>query len=173
MSSALYRLGRWAVSARRWVIAGWLVLLVLLGAVAGLANQGLDRNITIPGTESQAALDSLAKTFPQVSGTSAQLLAVAAEGDQITDATYREAITSTIAELEKLDQVETVVSPFDDDVSGAISDDGDAAVIQVQMTGDLGDISVSTEDALREITSELQESLPAGAEATLQFRGLG
>ncbi|MFI5062349.1 MAG: hypothetical protein ACHP7F_12945, partial [Actinomycetales bacterium] len=71
MSSLLYSIGRWAFRARKLVVSLWIILLVVLGTGAVLFNQGTDNTFSIPGTESQDALDTLSRTFPQVSGTSA------------------------------------------------------------------------------------------------------
>ena len=70
MSSLLYSLGRWAFRARGIVVGAWILILALVGGGALLFNQGLDNSISIPGTESQEALDSLSTTG--VSPTSTQ-----------------------------------------------------------------------------------------------------
>ena len=43
-------------------------------------RQGTDNSFSIPGTESQAGIEQLSRTFPQASGTSAQIIVVAADG---------------------------------------------------------------------------------------------
>ena len=75
MSSFLYRLGRFAAQRRRSVLAAWLVILVLACGGA-LFNDGTDDTFEIPGTQSQDALDYLARVFPETSGSSAQLVMV-------------------------------------------------------------------------------------------------
>ena len=79
MSSLLYSIGRWAYRARKLVVIVWIGLLALLGGGALLFNQGTDNSFSIPGTESQEALDTLSRTFPQVSGTTAQIVVVDTE----------------------------------------------------------------------------------------------
>ena len=59
MSSFLYSLGQRAFAARGRVLAIWLLVLAVAGGAAGLLNKGLDNTVTIPGTESQEALDRL------------------------------------------------------------------------------------------------------------------
>ena len=59
MSSLLYSVGRWAYRARVLVVVIWIGLLALLGGGALLLNQGTDNSFSIPGTESQEALDTL------------------------------------------------------------------------------------------------------------------
>src|SRR5690606_36263484 len=165
VSSVLYSLGRWAVRARRLVVAVWVVALVLVGGAAGLLQQGLDNEVSIPGTESQEALDRLAATFPQVSGASAQVIVVAPEGGTIDDPAVRRAIEHGVEELGDVSQVEVVTSPYDDQMAASVSDDERATLLTIQLDGDLGSITDETKDALATETSALARSLPDGAEA--------
>ncbi|MFD7309350.1 MMPL family transporter [Promicromonospora sp. NPDC059942] len=167
MSSVLYSLGRWAVRARRLVVAGWVVALVLVGGAAGLLQQGLDNQVSIPGTESQEALDRLAATFPQVSGASAQVIVVAPDGGTINDDAMRTAIEDGVADLEDVSQVEVVTSPYDDLMPASVSDDERATLLTIQLDGDQGSITDETKDALGVETEALAQALPAGAEAHL------
>jgi RND superfamily putative drug exporter len=167
VSSVLYSLGRWAVHARRLVVAGWVVALVLVGGAAGLLQQGLSNEVTIPGTESQEALDRLATTFPQVSGASAQVIVVAPEGESIEDEPMRSAITDGVEALEDVSQVEVVTSPYDEQMPASVSDGERATLLTIQLDGDQGSITAETKDALGEAADALAQALPDGAEAQL------
>ena len=68
LSSLLYALGRAAYRGRVKVVLAWLAVLVLLGLGAGTLGAGLDNAITIPGTESQRALDQLSGRSPRSAG---------------------------------------------------------------------------------------------------------
>lgn len=111
MSSLLYTLGRWAFGARKLVLILWIAVLALAGGGALLFNQGTDNAFSIPGTESQEALDSLDHTFPQVAGASAQIIVVAPKGDTVEDAGVRSAIDDAVTALGDIGQVEQAVSP--------------------------------------------------------------
>ena len=63
MSSLLYALGRWSYRSRKLVLVLWIAVLALAGGSAALFNQGTDNAFSIPGTESQEALDTLSSTF--------------------------------------------------------------------------------------------------------------
>ena len=167
MSSVLYSLGRWAVRARRLVVAGWVVALVLVGGAAGVLQQGLSNEVTIPGTESQEALDRLAATFPQVSGASAQVIVVAPEGGSIKDEPMRSAITDGVEALGDVSQVAAVTSPFDEQMPASVSDDDRATLLTIQLDGDQGSITNETKDALGEEAGALAQALPDGAQAQL------
>jgi RND superfamily putative drug exporter len=150
VSSFLYRLGRASARARALVVALWVVLLAVAGGATLLFNQGTDDTFAIPGSESQDALDYLGRVFPEVSGTSAQLVVVR----QDINGT-RTAVDEAVARIEKVDQVATVVNPFGDNVSGAVSEDGRAALIAVPLTVDQAQVKPATRTALSDIADDL------------------
>jgi RND superfamily putative drug exporter len=167
VSSILYSIGRWAFRARKLVVSLWIVLLVALGGGAVLFNQGTDNTFSIPGTESQDALDTLSRTFPQVSGTSAQLVVVAPKGETVTEPSIQQPVTDAVAQLKKLDGVSGVSSPYDDTVKGSISHDGSAAIVTVQLTGQMTTVPAETKTALTDAGTALQKQLPAGSQAAV------
>ncbi|RUR01561.1 MMPL family transporter [Labedella endophytica] len=167
MSSLLYSLGRWAFRMRKTVIAVWIILLALAGGSALLFNQGTDNGVSIPGTESQEALDRLSTTFPQVSGASAQIVVDVASGSTVNDDDVKDPIEDALASLDDLGQVDTAQSPYDEMIDGSISDDDRAAIISIQFDGAAGDITESTRDDVTEIAATLADDLPSGAESAL------
>ena len=89
MSTLLYALGRWSYRHSWRVLIAWLLLLGLAGVGAVTLGQGTDNSFSIPGTESQAGIEQLNRTFPQASGTSAQMIVVTADEAPIEEAPYR------------------------------------------------------------------------------------
>ncbi|KAA9160767.1 MMPL family transporter [Amycolatopsis acidicola] len=138
MSSFLYRLGRAMARGRVVVVAVWLVVLAVAGGGALVFSQGTDDTFAIPGSESQDALDYLGRVFPQVSGTSAQLVVVVPEGQSVDVPATRAAVADAVARIGGLDQVASVLSPFDAGVHGAVSGDQRAAIVTVQLKVGLG-----------------------------------
>lgn len=167
MSSLLYSLGRWAFRTRKTVIAIWIILLALAGGSALLFNQGTDNGVSIPGTESQEALDRLSTTFPQVSGASAQIVVVAPSGSTVEDDAIREPVEDALSSLDDLTQVDTAQSPYDDTIDGSISDDDRAAIITIQFDGPAGDITQTTRDDVTDVEATLADALPADATSSL------
>jgi RND superfamily putative drug exporter len=167
VSSHLYRLGRWAFVARRRVALAWLAVMLLAGLGAGLLNQGTDNTFSIPGTESGEALDQLGRTFPQVSGTSAQYVVVAPEGASVTDPEIRDAVTDAVAELEDVDGVAAVTDPYADALTGVISEDEAATVVTVQVDGAREVVDPAIPDALTSVEGTLADRLPAGSTVAL------
>lgn len=74
MSSTLYRLGRTMGRARWRVIGVWALLVVVLGGLALALGGQLSAQFEIPGTQAQEGLDELGTRFPQMGGTSGQLV---------------------------------------------------------------------------------------------------
>ncbi len=167
MSSFLYRLGHRAVAARRAVVGAWFAVLLLVGGAVLGAGGSLDNDVSIPGTESQAALDRLAATFPQVSGASAQIIVVAPEGGQVTEPAIRDAVEATSENIAALEGVSSVVTPYDELVSGTTSDDGRAGLVTIQLEGASTTVTDETKDTLAELTDELAAALPEGSVAKL------
>lgn len=167
MSSALYSLGRWAVRARRLVLVGWILVLGLAGGAAGLLQQGLDNQVSIPGTESQLALDRLSATFPQVSGASAQVIVVAPEGSDVYDDAMRDAVEGGVTALGDVSQVAAVTSPYDDQMPASVSDDDTATLLTIQLDGNESSVTDETKEALSDAAAALDADLPDGAEAHL------
>jgi YhgE/Pip-like protein len=77
VSSFLYSLGHWAFRRRVAIGLTWLTVLAVLGGLAAVGGSEFDESFSLPGTESQTDLDSLSRTFPQASGTTAQVVVVA------------------------------------------------------------------------------------------------
>ena len=164
MSSFLYSLGRRAYAARKTVLLIWLLVLAVAGGSAGLLQKGLDNSVTIPGTEAQQALERLSVTFPQTSGASAQIIAVAPQG--VRDPAVRAQVERTVEELKHVDGVTSVISPYDEKLGGSISRDGQAALIMTQLRGETSYVIPVTKDRIIRLTGELQQHLPAGAQSS-------
>ncbi|MFF2639178.1 MMPL family transporter [Streptomyces niveus] len=125
MASLLYRLGRFSFRRRKRVVAVWLLLLVVLGGAAATLMGPTSDKFTMPGTESQRALDSLQEQFPQASGTTGTIVIAAPEGAKLDKA----AVAPVVRDAAAVDGVVGAVDPFQ---AGAVSEDGRYALVQVQ-----------------------------------------
>ncbi len=160
MSSFLYGLGRAAFRRRIAVLIAWLAALIVLGGLAGLAGAKFEDKFELPGTESQTALDSLNRTFPQVSGTTAQLIVIPPAGTSVRDAEVRQAITDATRQLDTIDRVDGATSPFDKYAKGVIADDDSAAIISIRLLDPAQSIPAATTDAMNQVTTGLQAAIP-------------
>lgn len=167
MSTLLYALGRWSYRHPWRVLVAWLLLLAIAGGSAAVLMKGTDNAFSIPGTEAQEGIALLDRSFPQASGTSAQLVVVADDGDVVTDEPYASEIDDTIAQLEDLDGIIAVTDPFNEMVSGLVSDDESAAIIRLQFDGQATDVSDETKDSLEQVADDLREALPDGSQVAM------
>ncbi|GAA1717197.1 MMPL family transporter [Kribbella yunnanensis] len=157
MANLLYRLGRFSYQRRRLVASIWAVIIVALG-VGALALGGSTTNtFSIPGTESQRALDALKTDLPAASGASATVVVKAPDGKTLADPAVKAAVGATVAKAAQVPEVIAAIDPF---TSKAISPDGRTGLISVQFAKPADELSkASTEgyDGLSGLsTSELQ-----------------
>ena len=95
MARLLFRIGRFGARHRLVVVAVWVaVVLASVGAVKVLGAK-TNNELTLPGTDSQAAFDVLADRFPpQQNGTSPFVFAT--DDGALTDRQAKAAIDATL-----------------------------------------------------------------------------
>ncbi|GAA1530481.1 MMPL family transporter [Kribbella lupini] len=152
MATYLYRLGRFAFRRRRTVVFVWLGL--LLAGIAGAATLSgpVSDGFSIPGTESQRAVDLLDERFPQAGADSgvARIVFQAPPGEQLAAPDNTAAVKGVLDRLRTGPQVAEVSDPY---AARAISADGRTGYAQVSydVTG-------------QEVTTESREAVAAAVE---------
>ncbi|MEW2375300.1 MMPL family transporter [Micromonospora sp. NPDC047812] len=148
MATLLYRLGRGSMRRRRLVAAIWLVVLVGLGLAAATLRGPIADNFTMPGTESQRALDLLAEQFPAASGATGTI-AVKAPADGTLAGPQGQAVVKELTqEAATLPGVVGAVDPFQ---VGAVSPDGRYALVQVQFATGADEVTDAQRDAYEKV----------------------
>ncbi|MGW5188793.1 MMPL family transporter [Kribbella sp. NPDC004138] len=143
MANFLYRLGRFSYQRRRLVAAVWALFLVLLGVGALTLGGKTANTFSIPGTESQRALDALKQELPAASGASATVVVKAPDGKTLADPTVKAAVGATVAKVAKVPEVIAAIDPF---TSKAISPDGTTGLISVQFDKPADELSHESSD---------------------------
>jgi RND superfamily putative drug exporter len=131
------------------------------------AGGSFDDRFTIPGSESQEALDQLHEVSPGAAGAGAQIVFVAPEGAAVTDPQYAQAIEQVVAAADAAPQVSAAVSPFD---SQSITPDGRAALASVQFDVQREGLEAGTLDALEDTTAAAAD---AGLEVAVGGNAFG
>lgn len=167
MSTLLYSLGRWSYRHSWRVLIAWILLLALAGGGVALLAKGTDNTFSIPGTEAQEGLELLERTFPQASGTSAQLIIVAPAGESVTTEPLKGEISKTVTALGDLKGIIAVTDPFSKIVTGMVSDNDNAAIVRMQFTGQATDVPAATKTALQDVAAGLRDTLPAGSKVAI------
>jgi uncharacterized membrane protein YdfJ with MMPL/SSD domain len=118
MGSLLFNLGGWCFRHRRWVLAGWLVVIIGLAGLATSVKKPTTSQFSIPGTQSQRALDLLNHHFPGTGGAQAQVVFSVGSTTKLTDPAERAAVEATLAGLRQAPEVVSVSDPY---ATGTIS----------------------------------------------------
>src|SRR3546814_9692259 len=163
MASFLYRLGHLSVRRRRWVVLIWVGLLVGVGAASTAAGGTTNDSISLPGTESQDAIDLLDERFPAQGGSSTQVVLAAPDDALLSDARLDAVIAEAIAEVAEIAGVALATPPA---ATGAISRDGTIGLAQVRYPVSALEVEETTPEA---IVEALQPAHNAGI--TVAFGG--
>src|SRR4051794_1950112 len=147
MTGVLYRLGRVCVR-RRWTVAlAWLVVFVALALTARALGPEVNDNLTLPGTDSQAATDLLSARFPsQANGTNPVVLR-APDGKKITATAYKQPIDDTVKALKADPDVRSATSPLSDSGAALLAKDKSIGYIALNVRP--SPTQLSTDDAKR------------------------
>jgi putative drug exporter of the RND superfamily len=141
MTGALYGLARFCVRRRLVVVGVWLVLTIALVAVSHRLGDNTNDNLSLPGTDSQQATDTLAKSFPdQANGTSPIVLH--AHSGKLTESKYSGAINEAAADVAKAPNVASVINPLTPAGASALSKDKTTGYLSVTLAVPPGELSV-------------------------------
>jgi len=142
--SSLARLARTLSSHWKRSLAAAVGVLVLLVLAAGASSQATD-DFSIPGTESQDAVDLFQAHEPAFGGVDSTLVFTVDEG-KVSDPSPKAAIAGALAKVRKLDGVGLVASPFAP--GGQVSPDGRLAAVDVRYSNDPTEIEKEDGEAL-------------------------
>lgn len=140
MGNNLHKLGAVAFAHPWRFIAGWIVILAILGGLAAYFMQPTSSSISIPGTEAQKALDRVNELFPDAGKGSGRVVFETPEGKTVQD--YQSQINDLTKDLEAVSGVTRAVSPFEN--TSAISEDKRIAYMQLQLEGESGSVAKET-----------------------------
>jgi putative drug exporter of the RND superfamily len=110
-------LTRWCLAHRRRVAIAWVAVAIVATVLAQAAGRNYATNFSLPGTESQRAVDVLQREFPAQSGDVDSIVFHTSQST-VDSAAVRGAITPLLASVQKMPHVVSVVSPYG--VRGAV-----------------------------------------------------
>src|SRR5215469_16655587 len=159
MTGALYRLAKFCVRHRFAVLAAWLLVAVVLVVVSARVGDATNNSLTLPGTNSQQASDTLAKSFPdQANGSSPIVLQVS--NGKLTDSKYASAVNTAAADVAKAPYVASVVNPLTSQGAAALSKDQATGYLSVTLSVNPGQLSAG--DAQTIINAAAKPAQAAG-----------
>ena len=145
MSRFLFAVGGFSFRRRRLVLGAWLVVLIgVAAAFVGFRGEPSD-NFTIPGTESQRAVEQLQTRLPAYSGAQTQITFAAPAGRVVSDPGLGPAIERAMAGLGSIPDIAVAAGPGQ---TGQVSPDGRVALGTVAWRAPIGEVSDSALTAL-------------------------
>ncbi|WP_141502400.1 MMPL family transporter [Paenibacillus luteus] len=157
MAKYLYRLGRWAYTAKIKVIVGTLLVLLLLGVGALSMGISFTGEMTIPGTKSEQAGEILKKEFSvegSVSGGQALLIFKAPKGQTLESEDTAKQIQDLLKKAAEDRAVDKVISPYNN--------------ASLNVTGEIGYAAVVYKVPASEVSEQSKEHVMEIIEATRQ-----
>jgi RND superfamily putative drug exporter len=144
MSQLLARLARTLSSHWKRSLAAAIGVLVLLVLAASLADKPAD-DFSLPGAESQQAVDLFQAHSPAFGGADSTLVFTVGEGN-LSDPEPKAAIEGALAKVRELDGVALAASPFEP--GGQVSQDGRLASVDVRYSMAPGEVDKADGEAL-------------------------
>ena len=142
MATALHKLGRMAFRRRKAVLVAWLVVLVGMFAAASTLSGSTTDSATMPGTESQEAVDLLEERLPEANGADGRIVFAAPEGEPLMAGERATAVADAVAGAAKAPGVLAVDEPL-------MSEDGRVALAQVTWAKAAEDIPDGSVEAVQ------------------------
>ncbi|MEP9392885.1 MMPL family transporter [Gordonia sp. VNQ95] len=163
MASILFRLGRFSFRHKWWVIATWLILLVVVIGSVGLLKPKFAQDFDLPGTDSGTATSQLQEYFPKVmeqqSQGSATVVVYAADGLD-AHAEQLQKLATDLRGLSDIADPQAVVSPLavaqakPEMAASVIGDNGHVGLISVQVTTNIQDLTVDQKQQLIDVLEQ-------------------
>jgi RND superfamily putative drug exporter len=127
----MLKLARWSTTHRKYVVIGWIVLLVAVNAIAQQVGTAYSNNFTLPNSGAQRASELLQSSFPQQAGDRDTIVFRVSSGT-VRQPRVRERMEKTFAAVARLPHVSSVISPYAEAAAGrSISANGQIAFATV------------------------------------------
>ncbi|MFC0531893.1 MMPL family transporter [Phytohabitans kaempferiae] len=159
-TSRLARLAGWAQRHRWWALALWVLVLAALTVASQAVGSTYHNDFSLPGTESQRAVDALRQHAPVRAGDTVQI--VVQDPGGVSAPAARERVEAMLDEVRTLPHVADVQSPFAG--QGAVAADGTIAYATVTLDGQAQDVPT---DDVRTIIDTAQAAEGGGLRVEL------
>jgi len=133
-------LARWCFHHRFLVIATWVIALTALGVLASGVKNNYDNSFSLPGTDSTAAQQLLAKAVPAQAGDSDRIVWQVSKGT-VRDPAVSTKLSTVLRQISTMPEVAAVTSPYGPHGSAQISHDGRIAYATVNFTKQAGSLA--------------------------------
>ena len=127
----MLKLARWSTTHRKYVLLGWIVLVLAVIALGRAAGTSYSNNFTLPHSDAQRAADLLKTSFPAQAGDRDEIV-FRVSSATVTVQAVRARVGAALGEIARLPHVASVLSPYAGSQAGrSISADGRIAFATV------------------------------------------
>jgi RND superfamily putative drug exporter len=160
------KLAQICYSRRRFVLVGWIGLLVGLFVLAGVVGGEYKTEFKLPGSESQAAVDLLKdKGASERTGFSGQVVFRADQG--VTNSEVRQALEGFFKDIESNLQDVRVTSPYAPENSYQVARDGKIAYAEINFSDRSNEAYIEDADEIKALHKAVQAKAPQGLQIEL------
>ncbi len=147
MATYLYRLAKFSFRRRWLVLSVWMLVLIGAGIGAATLSRPASDRFTIPGIESQQAIDILAEKFPSASadGATARIVFVSDNGAPVTGPAGSDAIEGFISAVQDQPHIASISDPRQ---TGLVSQDGTTTFVTVTFSVQSSELEASERAAI-------------------------
>jgi RND superfamily putative drug exporter len=124
------RYATWITGHRKTVIIGWILSLIVIGAISGLVGSDFSEEFKLPSSDSTEAYELLEDRFPAQSGETSLIVFKAAEG--VESPAVKSKMEGLFSKVEKFPHVTEVANPYEGGGAASVSKDGKIAYATIQ-----------------------------------------
>jgi RND superfamily putative drug exporter len=107
----MLKLARWSTTHRKYVVIGWVLLLLAVNAFAQSAGTSYSNNFTLPNSDAQRAADLLQRSFPAQAGDRDTIVYEVSSGS-VLEPSVQARMSAMFAKVRALPHVTSVISPY-------------------------------------------------------------
>jgi RND superfamily putative drug exporter len=149
-------LAQFCYSRRRFVVVGWILLLVVLFALSAGVGGDYRTEFKLPGSESQAAVDLLeARGLSERTGVQGQIVFRAEQG--VSDPEVRRTMEDFFARVGETLEGEQILSPYEAQNVHQITQDGTLAYAEINLSDRGFEDAAKDGERVREIWQQLDQ----------------
>jgi uncharacterized membrane protein YdfJ with MMPL/SSD domain len=158
LTPLLYRLGHFCARHPVWVLAVWLVIALAIVVVARSVGQETNDDLSLPGTDSQAASDLLGDKFPDQANGAVPIAFRAPAGAKLSDTKYKKPIEQVTKAYGKDPAVTHAVGPFSEQGADQLNKEHTIGYISLNLKDSPSELSIEEAQRIIKLDRPLEKA---------------
>jgi uncharacterized membrane protein YdfJ with MMPL/SSD domain len=158
LTPLLYRLGHFCARHPVWVLAVWLVIALAIVVVARSVGQETNDDLSLPGTDSQAASDLLGDKFPDQANGAVPIAFRAPAGAKLSDTKYKKPIEQVTKAYGKDPAVTHAAGPFSEQGADQLNKKHTVGYISLNLKDSPSELSIEEAQRIIKLDRPLEEA---------------